>query len=271
MVKTNVKRTKHRGQAIFYCQIVPKSGPAGNRYTLPIKTRIQIALKGDYFVFYLNEDILPALQLAESEGYILKISSTLLSNLRRYALFDDEGYPQSGLTFCTHYTDNTHTCNAQNVTLSEINSKNGADIAVPPVSFPEGKLVLRTVVSLDGDVIHQVDDAHLRHPHCLAIASAHHWLINQLMGRLRLSFTSPVEIILVIVPSTIVAATVLANLTSLLQTPLEALRWIGLSCSSFALPIARKELKAFVWRTIIAPPRSLKGRAVKWLLGRIVS
>jgi hypothetical protein len=270
MVKSKVKRTKLQGQTIFYCQIVPKSSTVESRYPLPIKIWIQIALEGDYFVFYLNEPILPALQVAESEGCLLKIPSTLLSNLRRHALFDDEGYPQSGLTFCTHYTDDTPTSNAQHATVSEFNSEHGVTIA-PPVFFPAGKLVLRTIVSLDGDVIHQVDDEHLRHPHCLAIASAHHWLINQLMGRLRLSFTSPVDLIIVIVPSAIVAGTVLANLTSLLQTPLNALGWIGLSCSSFALPIARRELKAFVWRTITAPPRSLKGRTVKWLLGRILN
>ncbi len=47
-------------------------------------------------------------------------------------------------------------------------------------------MVMRSVISLDGDIIHQIQRDCLEYPkRCLAIATSHYWLIEQLLNQLR--------------------------------------------------------------------------------------
>ena len=107
--------------------------------------------------FILDKDTLTAIQQAQETGRQLYISRELLADLRYYALTDGENRLQSGLTFCTYYR------------------RGGSEEAL-----------MRSVISTDGDIFHQIKSNCLERPKfCLQIASAHYWLIDQLLGRLR--------------------------------------------------------------------------------------
>lgn len=108
--------------------------------------------------FHLNQEILQRIQEAQASGYSLYISRKLLTNLLDYALIDRENRLQTGLTFCTYYA-------------------------------LKGSLepVMRSVIATDGEILQQVKSNCLEHPEfCCQIASAHYWMINQLLGKLRL-------------------------------------------------------------------------------------
>lgn len=108
--------------------------------------------------FHLDEDILQNIQEAQAFGYSLDISRKLLTKLLDYALIDRENRLQTGLTFCTYYA------------LKD---------------FPEP--VIRSVIATDGEILQQVKSDCLEHPEfCRQIASAHYWMINQLLGKLHL-------------------------------------------------------------------------------------
>ena len=108
--------------------------------------------------FNLNKDILQRIEHAQQIGDTLTISSKLLADWRYYALIDTENRLQSGLTFCTYYR------------LGESNLA-----------------LMRSIISLDGDIINQIRNDCLERPHfSRQIASAHYWLIQQLIEQLRL-------------------------------------------------------------------------------------
>jgi hypothetical protein len=119
-------------------------------------TRKRVLIHG--IRFNLDKDILQRIQQAQATGQQLDISRELLADLRYYALIDGESRLQSGLTFCTYYL------------------RGGSQEAL-----------MRSVISTDGDIIHQIKSNCLERPNfCRQIASAHYWLIDQLLGHLRL-------------------------------------------------------------------------------------
>ena len=54
-------------------------------------------------------------------------------------------------------------------------------------------LALRSVIALDGDIIHQIRNDSLQHPHFPAIVSTHHWVIDQLMAHFRISASQYID------------------------------------------------------------------------------
>lgn len=113
--------------------------------------------------FNLNKDSLREIQQTQQRGDSLQLSPHLLTDLRYYALIDDENRWQSGLTFCTYYQRG--------------NSE---------------EALMRSVISLDGDIIHQIQRNCLERPKFSSqITSAHYWLIEQVMGQLRLRRVIP--------------------------------------------------------------------------------
>lgn len=107
--------------------------------------------------FNLDKDILQKIQYARETGRRLDISREHLADLRYYALIDSENCLQSDLTFCTYYVYE---------------------------GSPEA--LMRSVISLDGEVLHQIKSDCLEHPDfCHQIASAHYWLIAQLLCQMR--------------------------------------------------------------------------------------
>lgn len=108
--------------------------------------------------FNLDRDSLEQIEQAQATGRPLSISRELLSDLRYYALIDGENRLQSGLTFCTYY-----------------------------VLGDSEEALMRSVIATDGDIIHQIKSDCLERPDfCRQITSAHYWLIDQLLGQLRL-------------------------------------------------------------------------------------
>jgi hypothetical protein len=106
--------------------------------------------------FILDKDVLKTIQQAQQMGRHLDISPSLLADLRYYALTDGENRLQSGLTFFTYYL------------------RGGAEEAL-----------MRSVISTDGDIFHQIKSECLERPNfCYQIAAAHYWLIEQLLGQL---------------------------------------------------------------------------------------
>jgi len=113
-------------------------------------SRRQVVLHSVHF--NLDKDILIKIQQAQTLGLRLYISRKLLADLREYALIS------SGLTFSTYYL------------------RGGAQEAL-----------MRSVIVADGDVFNQIRSDCLERPNfCRQVASAHYWIIAQLLEQLRL-------------------------------------------------------------------------------------
>lgn len=122
-----------------------------------------IGIEEGEFIFYLNQSVVQAIQVARYRGERLQIPWRLVTSLQKLALFDEGNRIQSGLTFCTYLVNQQDS--------QQIGSRHG-------------QFVLRTVLSADGDVINQVRRDYIQHPYCLEIVATHHWLINQLLSTL---------------------------------------------------------------------------------------
>lgn len=108
--------------------------------------------------FHLNSTTLGRITLAQQRGQSLQIPWPFLVEFWRYALVDNSGSLQSGVSFITIY----------------------------PLATGE-KPLLKTLISLDGDIIHQVCADCLDYPPlALNLVTAHYWLIHQLLSRLTL-------------------------------------------------------------------------------------
>ncbi|MFP4119727.1 hypothetical protein [Coleofasciculus sp.] len=118
-------------------------------------SRSQVLFHGVRFT--LDKESLQHIQQAQQMGNSLKFSRQLLTDLRYYALIDDENRWQSGLTFCTYYQRG----NSQ-------------------------EALMRSVIGMDGDIIHQIQRNCLERPKFShQISAAHYWLIEQVMHQLR--------------------------------------------------------------------------------------
>lgn len=115
-------------------------------------------------VFSLNELTLQTLMEVQQRKESLKVPtrqlSRLLVPLRALLILDSPASSrlQSGVTFKTYFVDS---------------------------QTRKGRFVLRTVISLDGDIIHQVHRDLLTQPDCLKLVEAHHWLMDELLKLLR--------------------------------------------------------------------------------------
>ncbi|WP_204106342.1 MULTISPECIES: hypothetical protein [Spirulina sp. CCY15215] len=111
--------------------------------------------------FHLNEEILEQIQQARSQGHSLFVKPKFISDLRYYLLFDEYSGLNCGINVSTHYfQDNSE------------------------------QAVLRSLMSLDGDVLFQIDQRYLEQPELsLSLTSAHYWLIAQLLDKLKLEGT----------------------------------------------------------------------------------
>lgn len=108
--------------------------------------------------FNLDQDVLQTIQYAQELDRRLDLSPQFLADLRYWTLIDPENHLKSDLTFYTYY---------QREGFSEA--------------------LMRSVISLDGEVLQQIKSNCLENPDfCRQIASAHYWLINQLVCHLRL-------------------------------------------------------------------------------------
>jgi len=202
------------------------------------------------FVFYLNPLMLQHIEGVRLGGDRLIIPprqlARLLVDLREMVVIDttSQGTIQSALTFRTFYVGN--------------NTK-------------EGKFLLRTVLSPDGDLINQVGRELLDRPECLRVVQSHNWLINELLNFLQLRTTQLIDriawaiaMLTIWMPSAILS---IRNLLVVLQDPgvlqqllISVLIWV-------VLPAVIGTLLGFLFREwLIRRMISLLPRLSSWAL-----
>lgn len=132
--------------------------------------------------FNLDQDVLQQIQSAQEAGYRIELSPQFLADLRYYALIDPENHLRSELTFYTYFVQG---------------------------GYPEA--LMRSVISSDGEVLHQIKSNCLEDPDfCRQITLAHYWLIEQLLSQLRLKgFVHGTRLIRVLSWLTVVAIALL--------------------------------------------------------------
>lgn len=180
--------------------------------------------------FNLDQDVLQSIQYARDTGRHLDVSREFLTNLRCYALIDPENRLQSDLTFYTYYVGE------------------GA---------PEA--VLRSVISTDGEIFHQIKSDCLESPDWYRqIASAHYWLIDQLLSQLRLGTFVKVDRLLRLVSWFIAIAVAIAVVPLLIQIN----PWLLL-----ALVLMAWLLQKVIYKLL----RSLLPSCTRWTLRHLLS
>lgn len=98
--------------------------------------------------------------------YTLSYIGIITPNRRKKANI----YLLPGLTFYTCYSDSQE---VQRLDYSYLTP-----------SIVEKKKLLRSVISPDGDILHQISSSSLKHPYFSEISANHHWLTAQLLNHL---------------------------------------------------------------------------------------
>ncbi|MBP0017271.1 MAG: hypothetical protein J7647_06890 [Cyanobacteria bacterium SBLK] len=176
--------------------------------------------------FHLNEEVLEQIQQARLQGRSLFIKPKFLADLRYYLLFDEYSALHCGIDVSTHYLENTSKAE---------------------------ETVVRSLISLDGDILYQVDRRYLEQPElAIALTAAHYWLIAQLLGRLQLEG----KLLLGFLSWSLSLSTIIPYLIQFwVQNRLDLLTFIGMSLSSWVIQIIfRYFLKFFmsqIWRFLL--------------------
>ena len=105
--------------------------------------------------FHCNAQILDKIQQAQQRGDRLHFSKKLRTNLRCCALLGTSSYLQSGLSICTYFQQD--------------------DYAEP---------VMKSLISVDGDVINQISSDCLSHQLRPQLTTAHYWFLQQITRQL---------------------------------------------------------------------------------------
>ncbi|GEM_PF-4251103 len=220
-----VKNRTGKANKTFKCRVIADAAKSSGSKVLESVSDIFVTIQHGQFILRVDEGLLAQLQDIQTLGLRLEVPYSLAADLRRFAMFDQFGRVQSGLTFCTYYV------NWFKSTESESTS----------AARRSGKMVLRSVVSIDGDVINQVVQDCLQHPDCLQITAAHYWIMNQLLDGLRFNLK---------LPATLVAgaSTIAVNLVFLRQLlQMSAWSWVQL----IGVPIA----SWLLWRWLLPNAR----------------
>jgi len=180
--------------------------------------------------FHLESELLTKIQQAQQTGSHLEISRKLLADLRYWALIDGENCLQTGLTFYTYYW------------------QDGSEEAL-----------MRSVIATDGDILHQIQSECLAQPQfCQQIASAHYWLIEQLLSQLGLEALVRLNLLSWVLSLVTTAPIAITNLEKLVEGEL----WMWL------LPIVMSWLLKLVWQVILS---WLLPTLSRWFLRRLLS
>lgn len=111
--------------------------------------------------FHLNEEVLEQIQQARSQGQTLFVRAKFIADFRYYLLFDEYSGLNCGINVSTYYSEDD-----------------------------KEQAVLRSLITLDGNVLYQIDSRYLDRPELtIALTSVHYWLIAQLLDRLKLEGT----------------------------------------------------------------------------------
>ena len=127
--------------------------------------------------FFLYEKVVTQIHQARDNGYSLPIPSKLVASLTYYLL--------SGITFYSYYHESLEN------SLTE------------PTLVNDTWRKVRSVVSLDGDVIQQIRKDFLQDFNCAATTSAHYWFSDQVLSPFRDNLNLLVWQIALIIPALI--------------------------------------------------------------------
>jgi len=180
--------------------------------------------------FHLESELLTKIQQAQQIGCSLEISSKFLADLRYSVLVDGENCLQTGLTFYTYYW------------------QDGSEEAL-----------MRSVIAIDGDILHQIQSGCLQEPQfCQQIASAHYWLIEQLLSQLRLGAVVHLNSFAWVMSSVTTTPIAITNLENLLQG--EPWMWL--------IPVVMLWLLKLVWQVLLSWVFPMISR---WFFRRLLS
>jgi hypothetical protein len=193
---------RQRLQALKQSQSLPKVSLAD---VVPNASQILLTTDGSEFIFHFNQEGLVRIQTARSQNLTLQAPVAIISQLRQASLAEivppppRPNTPQNiGTAFSTAY--------------------------YAGISYHHGKpQVVRTVISLDGDVIQQICRDYLAHPQFAAIVSAHHWLATQLLQQLRLSLAGVANMVMGGMSAIAFLLTLLHHFQDLLLQPIHTL------------------------------------------------
>lgn len=158
---------------------------------IPGGTSFEVKASQGQYSFCLSEDVLTEIQKAKNARYPLYIPPKLLFNLGYYTSLNNPQdlkpnkekrlgivqkqlrnfYNVFPLKYLQLFWDNSF-----KVTLQS---------GITFYSYYEDICVLRSIISLDGDVIYQVRRDFIQNSNFEATTSAHHWIVNHLLSRLR--------------------------------------------------------------------------------------
>lgn len=244
----------------FQCPLIPLDTGAVGSSPETSPPAIVISFVQGQFVFRINRPLLIQLQsrleqttdAAEpptlssfTPAYRLEIPYGLAQQLRQAALFDTLGYIQSGLTFCTHYSDPLE-LEPEQAWVSHSRRSTWLES-----SGRYGQRVFRTVLALDGDIIHQITEDCLKSSNCRALVSLHFWLVEQLLDRLQLQSIIYLNLAFNVAPKLITGTTALANLPTFFSHPAQAIGTIAFSSLSFLLPVLWRRTRVLVLRWLL--------------------
>lgn len=180
-----------------------------------------IKIEEGQFFFDLNEQALRKIHQARIRNYPLYVPCSLRILLLRLALSHigvttsnrrkkANTYLLPGLTFYTCYADGQEDQKLEHTYFTPSRAKK--------------KKLLRSLISPDGDILHQICSSSLQHPYFSEISSTHHWLTTQLLNHLYANLNW--------IPRSIWVAFAVISLLSWLQgTPnskiIELVEWIG--------------------------------------------
>ena len=236
--------------------------------------------------FNLDKSVITKILQARATGQRLYISRNLLAQLRYYALSDGENHHrenrfQSGLTFCTYYPPRPPRSPDQPPPRSPAQPGNENSGLLPRLTGEEPEnIVMRSTISLSGDIIHQLRRDCLERPkRCLAIARAHYWLINQLLNQLRIKATRWLNWLAWALSLSIVALVVILNAEYLM--PIDSLKLLAPAASAWLLQQGIKRLLRFLWPFVrrwawrqfllrFLSPKPLEKKIAQVLLRRVV-
>ena len=237
---------------------------ASSDLAMPVGEQVLITADHGEFEFHFTPDGLDRLTEACYQKRAPQLPDQLRSTIRQATLYQvipptyrrtrsrAIAYAQSGISFCTVYHD----------------GKDG-----------DARRVVRTVLSIDGDLLQQISHHALSHPRCGEMIAVHHWLSGQLLHQLRLSISVYIDKIMVGGSLSVFLVNCGHSLPLLVTEPLLALPQLALGaiasmgwmviwsfCRGSVLPRLNRWIVRWVWQQLIMPQsrgRSLAG----WLLG----
>lgn len=135
--------------------------------------------EGNRFRFHLTEPLILGIFHSRDRGHTLDLPKPLQQTLRKAALWDTDSETDS------------ETDSARDAEGDGASSVPVAQSGLTFLTEYQGQLVLESIVGLDGDILYRVKRDLLREEQCLAVVTAHNWLVDQMLGSLRSQMEVP--------------------------------------------------------------------------------